>query len=333
MTLSPLREDELVAQLHRIVAQTETRRVRVGIGDDAAVWQPSRSHRSVITSDALVDGVHFTRETMGSFDAGWRAMAANLSDLAAMGARPVLATIALGVPPDATVVQLLELYRGLTAAAEQSGLAIVGGDVTRAPALTIAITAVGEVRPSRLLLRSGGRPGDAVMVTGPLGASRAGLAVASGSVELDAALAQEALLAHRHPNARVREGRWLAASSSVHAAIDCSDGLSSDLHRLCAASGLGAAIERVPIAQPALAAANSLGEDPIAYALAGGEEYELIVAVNARASGYLAKRFRERFGYELLRVGYLRAERGVALVRDGAEVRIAPTGWDHTWPG
>lgn len=329
MTVSPMREDELIAQLHRIVAQTETSRVLVGIGDDAAVWQPSRSHRSVMTSDALVDGVHFTRQTMNSYDAGWRAMAANLSDLAAMGARPVLATIALGVPPDATVVQLHELYRGMADAASCDGLAVVGGDITRAPALTIAITAVGEVRPSRLLLRSGGRGGDALMVTGMLGASRAGLDVARGAVSLPRELENEALAAHRHPSARVREGRWLSASANVRAAIDCSDGLATDLHRLCAASGCGALVDRIPIAPSALAAANALGEDPIEYVLAGGEEYELIVAVRARAAEHLADRFRTRFGYDLARVGSLRKEPGVGLLREGRETAVGPTGWDH----
>lgn len=328
MTPAPLREDELISRLRAIVEEGGRGRVLLGIGDDAAVWQPSRSHRSVVTTDALVEGVHFTRETMSPYDAGWRTAVANLSDLAAMGARPVLATVALGVPAWASVDQLCECYCGLRDASAGAGLVIAGGDLTRAPVLTLAMTAIGEVRPSALARRSGGRAGDVVAVTGPLGASRAGLDAARGRVTLEAALAQEALAAHRRPQARVREGAWLARSLSVRAMMDCSDGLATDLQRLCAASGVGALIEHVPVAPAAAAAAAALGEDAERYALAGGEEFELIVAVRARAFSYTAARYRARFGMPLVAVGRLRKESGVAWAGRGEEHAL-PAGWDH----
>ena len=161
-------------------------RLLVGIGDDAAAWQPSRSNRSVITTDALVEGVHFTRAAMSARDAGHRALAANLSDVAAMGARPVLATIALGFPPDTDPAWLLEAYDGIAALAKRARCAIAGGDLTRAPAIAFAITVVGEVRASNLKTRAGARPGDVVAVTGPLGASRAGLRLAVDRPDLAA---------------------------------------------------------------------------------------------------------------------------------------------------
>ncbi len=322
---APLREDDVVAAIRAIVEPVDNRSIVLGIGDDAALWQPSRSHRSAITTDVLVEGVHFTRASMSLRDAGWRAMAANASDLAAMGARPVLATVALGVPAGTSLADVRELYAGLAAAAAAAHLAIVGGDLSRAPVLTIAITAVGEVRASNAKTRAGGRPGAVLAITGPLGAARAGLAVATQPDSFETPLSGAALDAFRHPQARVAEGRFLAASRNVQAMIDCSDGLSTDLDRLCAASGCGANLERVPVADAARAFANASGQDPERYALAGGEDFELLVAVGARAFAHVAARFSARFGRELLRIGTLRLEPGIAL-RDEPLER---SGWDH----
>lgn len=303
----------------------------MGIGDDAAVWQPSRSHRSVITTDALVEGVHFRTETMTLADIGWRSLAANISDIAAMGARPVLATVALGVPADFGFARIREMYEGMHALAQDARCAIVGGDLSRSPVLSIAITAVGEVRPSNLKLRSGARPGDILAVTGPLGASRAGLFLAEGRVTLDApAIAEEALLAHRRPEPRWREGMWLAASTYVHAMMDLSDGLSSDARRLGAASGCAVVVdESLPVSPSAAAVAISLGDDAGAFALAGGEEYELLAAVDARAFAYLSGRFAARFGRPLLRAGVFREGEGLFRRAGDADSTLEQTGWDH----
>jgi thiamine-monophosphate kinase len=320
-----LREDDVVAAIREIVASPTSRRIVLGIGDDAAIWQPSRSHTSVITTDMLVEGVHFTRELMPFFDMGWRAMAANVSDVAAMGARPVLATVAVGVPETLSHDELFEVYRGLAAMASRAKLAIVGGDLSRAPALTLSIAAVGEVRTSNLKLRSGGCAGDVVAVTGPLGAARAGLIVARDGLAIDDTVAQAAFDAFRRPQPRFGEGRFLAASRNVRAMMDCSDGLSTDLDRLCTASGCGAAIECVPVADAARAVAERLGEDAQAFALAGGEDFELIVAVRAQAYPHVSQRFASHFGRPLLRIGTLRAQPGVSW----REQTLARSGWDH----
>jgi len=322
-----MNEDELVTA---IAALTDgTSRVLIGIGDDAAVWQPARSQRSVISTDALIEGVHFSRAWMSPDDIGWRAMAANVSDLAAMAARPRLGTVALGVPPEWTPQALLECYAGMARCARAFGLQIAGGDLVRAPVLTIAITVVGEVRPSNLKTRSGARPGDVIATTGALGASRAGLDLLQGAVRLEPTLAAAALAAHRTPQPRVAQGRWLGASTHVHAMMDCSDGLSTDLARLARASRVGASIECVPIADAAAAAAAALGVDPMAYAMAGGEDFELLVAVEARAFAQLARRFHARFGQALERLGTVRADERVVMVNQGREEPIARTGWDH----
>ena len=319
-------EDALVASIRERLRGVPAERVLVGIGDDAAVWQPAHGNRAVITTDALVEGVHFTRDAMSARDAGHRALAANLSDVAAMGARPVLATIALGFPPETNPAWLLEAYDGIAALAKRVRCAIAGGDLTRAAAIVFAITVVGEVRASNLKTRGGARPGDIVAATGPLGASRAGLLIA-GRPELAAEpeLAG-ALEAYRRPEPRLREGRWLAGSRHVRAMMDTSDGLSTDLGRLCAASGVGATIETVPVHDAARRVAARTGDDAERWALDGGEDFELLISVEKRAFGHLAARFRAHTGRELLRVGTVTAGSGVRLA-DGTAV--AAGGWDH----
>jgi thiamine-monophosphate kinase len=319
-----INEDDVIAAIRAIVGPPAMGRIRLGIGDDAALWQPSRSHRCAITSDALVEGVHFSRDLMTLEDAGWRAMMANASDLAAMGARPLLATVAIAFPVERNVEDVYELYRGLAAAARAVKLSIVGGDLSRAPVVSIAIAAVGEVRASNVKTRAGARRGDAIAVTGPLGAARAGLE-AIGSSALTGTDLQAALRAFRRPHARCSEGRFLAASRSVHAMIDCSDGLSTDLDRLCTASGVGAVLDRVPVAPAAEKLARSRGDEPERFALAGGEDFELLFTVEARAFRSLALRFANRFGRTLERIGTVRTERGIEFRAE----RLERTGWDH----
>jgi thiamine-monophosphate kinase len=283
--------------------------ILTGIGDDAAVWQPSRSHRSVVTTDAFVENVHFRREDSLE-NAGRRAFAASLSDIAAMGARPVLATVSLSLPVESAFEDALALYRGIGEVAAAHRCVIAGGDLTRAPLIALAVTIVGEVRASNVKLRSGARPGDVLAVTGPLGKARA-------------------LQFRAMPQPRTAEGRWLAASSSVRAMMDISDGLSTDLPRLCARSRCGALIERVPVAAEAADAAGAAGEKPELFVLAGGEDYELLVAVKPRAFDHLAARFLKRFGRGLERIGRMREGSGVYKKTGTGEQELASTGWDH----
>ena len=320
-------EDELIASISAICATAAPQKLVLGIGDDAAVWRPSRSNLSVITTDALVEDVHFTLAAMSPRDVGWRALAANLSDIAAMGARPVLATIALGVNARSDAGWIRELYEGMALLARRSGCALAGGDVTRSPAISIAITVVGEVRPSNLKRRSGARPGDVIALTAPLGASRAGLRLLTDRPDL----AEEpqfagVLRAFRTPEPQLGPGRWLGASRNVHALMDSSDGLSTDVARLCAASGVGATLDAIPVDVTARAVAERCGDDPEVYALDGGEDFVLIAAIAAHAFGYLAGRYALRFGTPLLRIGRIEAERGLRRTNGNA---IKPAGWDH----
>jgi thiamine-monophosphate kinase len=325
-------EDEIIAAIKALVEvpchPERSRRMTRMTLDDAALWQPSRSHRSAISTDMLVEGVDFTRDAMSLGDIGWRSMAANLSDLAAMGARPVLATIAIGLHETTICDEILELYRGFAQCAARFKLSIVGGDLSRAGALTIAITVVGEVRPSNAKTRAGGRPSDVLAVTGPLGAARAGLELTRNDAAIPGDRKTEALQAFRRPQPRIAEGRFLAASRNVTAMMDLSDGLSTDVRRLAAASGCGAQLDAIPVAESARALAIAREEDPERFALAGGEDFELLVAIRARAFRHIAARYAKSFGRELRAVGALRAESGV----EWRDETLARLGWDHFAP-
>jgi thiamine-monophosphate kinase len=267
---------------------------------------------------------------MSAADVGYRALACNLSDIAAKGARPVLITIAFGVSPTTDERWVREFYAGLARLAAATKTAIAGGDIMRAPVITISITIIGEVRASNTKLRSGARVGDAIAVTGPLGASRAGLTLAIEHPDLcNLTLAGRALAAYRTPVPRLEEGRWLAASRNVHAMMDLSDGLSTDLPRMCKLSGCGAVVEDVPVDASAAEVAAAAGADPLAYAVDGGEDFELLVAIDRRAFSHLARRFEQRFGKPLFRVGTFVRESGVSIRRADELVALASRGWDH----
>jgi thiamine-monophosphate kinase len=256
-------------------------RVRLGSGDDAAVTVPGGATATSV--DALVDGVHFRRGQASLRQIGGKALAVALSDLAAMGAEPGEAYVVLGVPADLDEDASLELVDGLIGVAEGTGTTLAGGDVTRAPALSLAITVVGHaIEPDLLVTRSGARAGDVLVVTGELGAAAAGLLLlgrpgaTSISAEVEAALVSRQL----EPRARLDAGRALAAAGAT-AMIDLSDGLAGDAGHLAAASGVGARIDTtaLPVAAGVAEVARASGRDPLELAASGGEDYELLAAM------------------------------------------------------
>jgi thiamine-monophosphate kinase len=251
------------------------------VGDDAAVLVPTPGHKLVVTTDVVVEGHHFTAALSEPEDWGWKAVAANCSDLAAMGARPRWLVLALTVPERAEVSVLERVYAGLDEACRAFGTSLVGGDVSSGPALSLAVTALGEAE--RVVPRSGARPGDRLVVTGPLGAAAAGLAL----LQRDDRAAVELLgrfpalaAAHRRPVPDLAMGPRLAAAGAT-AMIDVSDGLAGDALHLAEASGVGVEIRdaTVPLARGVAEAAALLGRDPVELALGGGEDFVLAAAL------------------------------------------------------
>ncbi|HEU4383258.1 MAG TPA: thiamine-phosphate kinase [Anaeromyxobacteraceae bacterium] len=290
--------------------------VRLGIGDDAAVLEPPRGERLLLTVDAVVEGVHF-RRGWAPEDVGWKALAVNLSDLAAMGGRPLWAVVALATPRGRDPDWLVRVGRGLAACARRHRMAVVGGNVTRARDLSLTVAVAGAAR--RPLTRAGARPGNAVLVSGTLGDAALGLAPGA-----PAALRTR----QRRPRPRLELGRALGGIAT--ACIDVSDGLLQDLGHLCRASGVGASVRLAALPlSPAYRAAAGRARDPWAAAVSGGEDYELLCTVPPRRLGAALAAAR-RAGTRLTAVGSVVAGRGVRLVGPGGgRYRPRRAGHDH----
>jgi thiamine-monophosphate kinase len=317
-----LSEDELIDAIRRVLSGAGPE-VIVGPGDDAAVLAQGAGEL-VLTADAMIEGVHFDRRITSARDLGYKAVMASLSDIAAMGASPRAALVTLVLTPDLDVAWVMQLYGGMRQACDEHALWLVGGDLARGEQIAISVTATGEVAPGRAVTRAGARPGDVLAVTGALGASASGLRVArSGRVrgETDRAL----LYAHLRPTARVGEGAMLARHGAT-AMMDVSDGLAKDLSRLATASGVGATIRLhdVPVAD------GATRDD----ALGGGEDYELLATLpDGEAFTAAAGELRDTYGTALTAIGSIVDGAGInAMGDDGAERRLAPTGWDHFRP-
>jgi len=287
-------------------------RLLVGLGDDAAIVRlPDESHL-VATTDMLMDGVDFeSGKQPEARRIGRKALAVNLSDLAAMAAQPVAALVALALPRQGGEVLAKNLYEGMLPLAKEFDCPIAGGDTNswEGP-LVISVTAFGAVPEGRRWRRSGARPGDAILVTGSFGGSILGK--------------------HLDFQPRVREALWLAEHAEVHAAIDVSDGLSLDLARLCEASGCGAALQTsaIPLADAAAELAATRGDAPLARALADGEDFELILAVPADQAQELVQA--GALGTRLTQIGNFIEQPGLFAVGPGERLEpLAVCGYEH----
>lgn len=297
--------------------------VRVGVGDDAAILECPAGAELVAAVDSLVDGVHFPH---GSSPAsiGHRALAVNLSDLAAMGARPAWALLALTLPR-AEESWLSEFAAGMAALARDHEVALVGGDTTSGP-LCVTVTVLGHVQRSSALLRSGGQPGDAVFVSGTPGDAAAGLAIEQGKLAADDEMAAYLRDRFLYPAPRLALGECLPRYAN--ACIDVSDGLLGDASKLARASGCGVEISYrdLPVSQ---ALVRAVGEERAReLALTGGDDYELCFSVRpVHVARLLAELPPERWGYT--RIGTLREMPGADVLRDGTVMSLSHSGYDH----
>ena len=300
----------------------------VDTGDDTAVWQTGDG-RELFTTDTVVEGIHFTRETTPWRDLGWKAVAANISDIASMGGLPTYALITLGLPPDTEVADIEEMYRGMLEIGDEYGMAIVGGDIVGSPVffVTTALTGVASGNP---LLRSNARPGDLVAVGGYVGSSGGGLKLMLETPGATGEAADYLRHAHRRPRPAVAQGRRLS-EAGIAAAMDVSDGLADDLSKLCSASGVTARIQAcdVPV-HPLLR--EAFPDDFIDLALGGGEDYVLLFTGPASIVEPLVPRLGEGSAVigsvELVKEGSKAGS--VVLVSDsGHETPLTGSGWDH----
>lgn len=306
--------------------------VVVGPGDDAAVVRAGRGPALVLTTDLMAEGVHFRRGWSSPAAIGRRLAAVNVSDLAAMGAAPAWALLAMALPPSTPASFARGLRRGLARAAGRWGFTLAGGDTCASRSgITLALFLAGTAGP-RTLRRSGGRPGDLLWVTGHLGASALGLAALKrfGASDLPRPVAS-AVRRHLRPEPRLDFALALARSGLATAAIDVSDGLARDLGRLCEASGTSAAVDaaRLPVSPGCRSAARHLGIDARHCALHGGEEYELLFATRPRSEARVA-RLALRLALDVTCIGALRHRRaGLSVVTSGRSAPLVPRSWEH----
>lgn len=316
--ISEVGEFALIARIERALRRARATggpSVALGIGDDAALLRVRPGEQVAVSTDALVEAVHFRWEHEPAVAIGRRAMSAALSDLAAMGARPLGVVVALSAPRRLELARIDGLVRGLAAVARRCGAPLVGGNLTRGRETTVVLTAIGALRAGRALRRAAARPGDRVLVTGTLGG--AALAVAQAARGRPPGR-------RRGPEPRLGAGRALAALPGAGACIDVSDGLLADLGHVLEASRVGATVDpaRVPTPRGFARACAALGLDPVRLALAGGEDYELCFTVRQGAPG--ARALARRLGVRVTEIGRIEARCGLRGVSGRST-----TGWTH----
>ncbi len=332
MMVREVGEFALLARLQRRLKQADAPPVVRGIGDDCAVLRPADGHDLLVTTDTQEEGVHFRRDWSTPEDIGWRCLAVNVSDIAAMGGVPLGAVVALSLPETLAVAFAEAMYDGLSALAVACDCPVVGGNLSKsAERLSVTITVLGSTPRDGAAYRASARGGDGIWVTGDLGAAKAGLEAlihpqAVAGLPTDAVLSR-----YRRPRPRLREALFLRRHGA-RSLIDLSDGLSSDLAHVCAASGVGARLhaERIPISDETRRVADALGLDALAVALHGGEDFELCLTAPPGAAASLEQGLRDRFDCPLTRIGTIQASAGVTLhYPDGSAEALAAGGHDH----
>ena len=309
------------------------------IGDDAAVIAAPRNRWQLLTTDLLAEGIHFELGTASFRDIGFRAAAANLSDIAAMGGTPEYLLVAVAVPRSGAGRHISQLYGGMMAACRPHKVSLIGGDTSAsATGWFINITLVGYASPRRVHFRSGARVGDDLYVTGTLGDSRAGLQLlqrsrrSSPGRRLSPGPARFLIQRHLRPTARITEGRWLSSHRWATSAIDISDGLGGDLRHICMESGVGAEINlsALPISSACRAYAQATKQDAATLALAGGEDYELLFTVSSRQRARFERATR-RMRFRMTRIGTIRSSlSGLHMTSpSGGRRPLRVTGYEH----
>jgi thiamine-monophosphate kinase len=306
--------------------QTARQFIALGIGDDAALFCPKPGHETILTCDWFLEGTHFLREKHPPDSVGWKCLARAVSDIAAMGGAPRCFLLSLALPETHTGRWLDLFLGGLRRASRKFQCALAGGDTTRRNEILINVTVVGEVRSASALLRSGARPDDILYVSGRLGEAELGLQIvrqSHGSASKKNPLTRK----HLYPEPPLALAQWLVEKGLATAMMDLSDGLSSDLSRLCAASAVGALLEKEKIPQVRIPnVALRRGRDAMQLALHGGDDYELLFTILPQKAKLLPKTFR---GVGLTAIGRITRDRELLVLQeDGRASQLLPRGWD-----
>jgi len=325
MKVSELGEFGLIEMISKIIGVSSKDNVIHGIGDDATAWKIDAGVE-LATIDTLVENVHFTLNTITYRELGWKSLAVNVSDIAAMGGAPLYALISLGLPGNTAVDNIAKLYEGMIDLANQYDVTIAGGDIVKAWQLSISISVTGKAIDNKILTRSASQPGDQIAVTGYLGTSAAGLKMLIEKLKFDEETASLLRKAHQQPQPRVSEGQTLV-KSGVKAAIDLSDGLINDLGHICDMSKVGANInvDKLPIHS---VVRDNFKDNTIEMALSGGEDYELLFT----AKPDIIDKVRKLTTTPITVIGDItsvRAGKMILLDAMGNTIDLEKEGWDH----
>ena len=306
--------------------------VIAGAGDDAAVFRTDADTVQVISTDTLVEGVDFLLDTIEPAQLGHKALAVNLSDIAAMGARPTHALVTIAAPSHLSAEFLTECYDGLKATAKAFGVNIIGGDMSSSPHdMMIGVTILGTAAPEHIVYRSGARPGDVVLLIGLIGESAAGLRLLTEGTSLREPYSEKLIRAHLKPVPLVAEGHWLGESGRVHAMIDVSDGIAPDLGHICEQSGVGAEIlmQCLPVSDALSAFAERNPVDVGNLLLCGGEDFALLATTPPEHVEELVAAFRRRFDTLIAIIGHIIEGNGVTVVCQDGSRKAVDGGYEH----
>ncbi len=304
-----------------------------GIGDDAAVFKVPEGELTLVTTDLLVERVHFLSDSVSGENLGHKALAVNLSDIAAMGGTAGEAFISIALPDNIPLDYIENIYRGMKGLAAEYGVNLLGGDTTSSKTdLIINITVTGTAEKDKVLFRHTAKPGDIIFSTGYLGDSRAGLKIILDNIKPESGELEELLSAHLLPKPYLNEGRFLAGRKGVHAAIDVSDGLSSDLGHILEESNAGAILygDSIPVSENLKFFCSKYNCDTLEFALNGGEDYTLLCTVSPDLVKSVSDDYLKNFNCPLFQIGEITGTPGMKLVTpEGVSQNICPEGWDH----
>ncbi len=305
----------------------------MGIGDDCAILPGAGEEAVLVTTDLLVEDVHFLRARIPPRLLGRKSLAVNVSDIASMGGSPTACFLSIGLPAEIELDWLDEYFKGVKEIGEETGCPLLGGDTTKSPrGIVINFAVVGRVARERAKFRSGARVGDVLAVTGPLGDSGAGLRLLLENRPLDSDDARVLVEAHHNPRPHMPEGQWLAARAAVTAMMDVSDGIDSDIRHILERSSVGGArvdLDTLPTTACMRRICAQYSWTPEELAAAAGEDYVLLCALAPEAIDEIASGFEKMFGRPLVRIGAITAEGGLQYYKNGLPARLARHGFDH----
>jgi thiamine-monophosphate kinase len=315
---------------------TTSKNVIKGIGDDCAVFGPSSGRVLLFTTDMLVEDIHFLTSKMTPYQLGWKSIAVNLSDIAAMGGRPLVLLISLAIPSEMNVELIQDLYKGMKDICEHYKVNIVGGDTVASPdKLVINISLIGDAKENEVLYRSGARSGDSIYLTGNVGDSFAGLKILKKEISSSKSIASHFIKIHNEPKPLIETGMAIAASGLANAMIDVSDGLLSDLGHICKESGAGAMLFRskVPLSSELKLLASREKFNPLELALSGGEDYHLLITVPEVNIKDFEIACKDKGILPLYLIGKIVEGKGVKMVNDdGSLEETERKGFNHFSP-